>query len=239
MKLLDWTFDTPEENLACDEALLDFCEKGDSQEVLRFWEPRRYFIVLGYSCKYRSDIDLNACQNRNIPILRRASGGGTVLQGPGCFNYSLILKINHSEATYTITKANHFIMNRHKEALEKHLSLPASVQGITDLALSGLKFSGNAQRRKRHYFLFHGTFLLNFDIGLIEETLQIPEKQPDYRSNRPHHLFLTNIPVSGEKMKTILADTWKAKTSLKTVPTDEISQLVKDKYSRNDWNLKF
>src|SRR6185312_14823878 len=42
------------------------------------------------------------------------------------------------------------------------------IRGCTDLALdprpstleSALKFSGNAQRRKKHFLLFHGTFLL-------------------------------------------------------------------------------
>ena len=35
MKWFDLTFDTPAENLACDEALLDLCE-GDGVEMLRF-----------------------------------------------------------------------------------------------------------------------------------------------------------------------------------------------------------
>ena len=39
MQLLDLTFPTPEENLACDEALLEMCEQGYDREILRFWEP--------------------------------------------------------------------------------------------------------------------------------------------------------------------------------------------------------
>ena len=43
MKLLDLTLPSPAENLACDEALLDWCENGEGEEVLRFWESARTF----------------------------------------------------------------------------------------------------------------------------------------------------------------------------------------------------
>ena len=33
------------------------------------------------------------------------------------------------------------------------------VQGHTDLAINSLKFSGNSQRRKERFLLFHGVFL--------------------------------------------------------------------------------
>ena len=46
MKLCDLTLGTPEENLACDEVLLDLCEAGDSDEILRLWALPQYFVVL-------------------------------------------------------------------------------------------------------------------------------------------------------------------------------------------------
>ena len=48
MKYLDLTFADPAHNLACDEALIDFCEANPGgEEVLRVWEPTNYFVVLG------------------------------------------------------------------------------------------------------------------------------------------------------------------------------------------------
>src|SRR5689334_4969218 len=91
MNWLDLTLSSPSLNLALDEALLDQCEEGSSDEVLRFWEPREPFVVLGYSNKVLSEVNLSYCRENNIPVLRRTSGGGTVLQGPGCLNYSLVL----------------------------------------------------------------------------------------------------------------------------------------------------
>ena len=84
MKLCDLTLGTPEENLACDEALLDLCEAGGSDELLRLWALPRYFVVLGYANKAATEVNLPLCRKLTVPVLRRCTGGGTVLQGPAC-----------------------------------------------------------------------------------------------------------------------------------------------------------
>src|ERR1051325_5350957 len=119
MQYCDLTFPTPEENLACDEALLDWAEEQamgapasrrreltgspESQNydlagetpalpgILRLWEPTRYFVVLGYANRLATEVNAAFCRQNTIPILRRCSGGGTVLQGPGILNYTLVL----------------------------------------------------------------------------------------------------------------------------------------------------
>src|SRR5438094_9171906 len=93
MKYLDLTFADPAPNLACDEALIDFCEaNAGGEEVLRVWEPTNYFVVLGYSNKISLEVDVEACRARAIPILRRCSGGGAALQGGGCLNHTLVIR---------------------------------------------------------------------------------------------------------------------------------------------------
>ena len=71
MKLCDLTLATPEENLACDEALLDLCEAGHSGDILRFWEPSRHFVVLGYANKAAREAALPFCRASNIPPIWR------------------------------------------------------------------------------------------------------------------------------------------------------------------------
>ena len=183
MKILDLTFSSAADNLACDEALLDASETSDGTEILRFWEPKKYFIVLGYSNAWKKEVLFP--EKKAAPVFRRCSGGGTVLQGPGYLNYSLVLKIDGNGASRDIRATNEYVMQRHRVALEKLTGKKVAVQGHTDLTLGTLKFSGNSQRRKRKYLLFHGTFLLDFDLSRIDRCLAIPEKQPAYRQNRP------------------------------------------------------
>ncbi|MSR77923.1 MAG: lipoate--protein ligase family protein [Candidatus Omnitrophica bacterium] len=242
IEYLDLSFPSPHPNLACDEALLDFCEEGYPGEILRFWQSSDYFVVLGYSNKIQDEVNINSCSSYNIPILRRPSGGGTVLQGPGCLNYSLILNIDKRPALKTITSATEFIMRTHQKAVIQLTALEnIRIEGVSDLALEGLKFSGNAQRRKKDFMLFHGTFLLDMDISAIEKYLSIPAKQPAYRTGRTHEDFLTNLGVCSEKLKQALQESWKAYTPfphLKSVG-EKIESLVQEKYSRIEWNEKF
>ena len=238
MKILDLTFSSAVDNLSCDEALLDDSESSDGPEILRFWEPKKYFIVLGYSNAWKKEVVLPAKEAEVIPIYRRCSGGGTVLQGPGCLNYSLILKIDEDGASRNIRRTNDYVMQRHRAALESLLGKKVAVQGHTDLTLGDLKFSGNSQRRKRKRLLFHGTFLLGFDLSRINRWLAIPEKQPSYRRNRPHDAFVTNLNIPSGAVKKALQILWDAKEPLENIPHGKIEHLSKERYSQDEWNLK-
>jgi lipoate-protein ligase A len=239
MRWLDVTFPTPAENVATDEALLDLCEAGFANEVLRFWESTTHFVVVGFSNKVASEVDAGACSADCIPILRRCSGGGTVLQGPGCLNYSLVLRIELHPELESITSANCYIMKRNAAALSKLLGKAVAVEGFTDLAIDGRKFSGNAQRRKRTHLLFHGTFLLDFDLQLIGRYLRAPSRAPDYRKSRTHLEFLRAMNASREEIKRALRSEWNATDRLLTLPDEPLKRLVAEKYSRVEWNLKF
>ena len=239
MKYLELTLPTPQHNLACDEALLLGCEEDDEEEILRFWEPREHFVVLGYSNRINAEASLPACRAHRVPILRRCSGGGAVLQGPGCLNYTLILKLEGRPSFQDITKTNSLIMGCLRRALLPLLDSAISVQGFTDLTLGTRKFSGNAQYRKRRTLLFHGSFLLEFDISLIEKLLLPPAKQPPYRQNRSHGNFLTNLNLPPHRVKETLKQSWSAREEAKNIPFETIERLARERYSKDEWNLKF
>ena len=239
MKYLDRTLRTPQENLAADEALLDWREEESGDEILRFWEPRQHFVVLGYSNRTRTEVNLDSCKKLGVPVLRRCSGGGTVLQGPGCLNYALLLKIHGDSPLTNIAKANAFIMNRNRNALNPLLDDKVLIQGHTDLTLQGLKFSGNSQRRKRHFLLFHGSFLLNLDLALVEQVLKMPSQQPQYRRRRAHKDFLTNLNLPSANIKEALKRAWSASDALEKIPMKRVEQLVREKYATDVWNFKF
>jgi len=239
--LLDLTLPSPAENLALDEALLDAAETDAGGEVLRFWESPTPFVVVGYANKIASEVNVAACEAKGIPILRRCSGGGTVVQGPGCLNYAVILHITETGPTRNISTANHYVMERNRVALatlNSQLStLNISVRGHTDLALGSLKFSGNAQRRRKSFLLFHGSLLLNFHLPLISELLNMPSLQPDYREGRAHEQFITNLDLPAEAIKRALTTEWQTTSSL--TPPPFIPPDMLQKYNSPAWNRKF
>src|SRR5205085_8125892 len=97
MHFLPLTLPSPAENLALDEALLLEAEAGRSGEVLRLWEWPAPAVVLGSGCRLADDVDEAACARDGVPVLRRASGGGTVLLGAGSLCYSLLLSYESAD----------------------------------------------------------------------------------------------------------------------------------------------
>jgi lipoate---protein ligase len=237
MNYCDITLPTPEGNLACDEALLDLCDEGLAAEMLRIWEPSQYFVVLGYANKVAAEVHNEFCDFNAIPILRRCTGGGAVLQGPVVLNYSLILRAEGE--LHSIPSTNNFILKRHQSALAAMLKAPVEIQGQTDLAIGGLKFSGNSQRRKKRCLLFHGSILLHLDIELVEKALPFPSRQPDYRLSRSHSDFLMNLKVPSSLVKNTLRKCWNATQPQTQVPVEQLTLLVREKYCQPEWNLKF
>jgi lipoate-protein ligase A len=245
MEIFDRRYSNPAEQLACDEALLEFCEENpDHPGFLRFWQSKTYFVVLGYSKRLKDEVDEHLCSEMHTAIFRRCSGGGTVLQGRGSFNYCLILPINSHSEFETITSTNRFIMERHRRACEHLLGERVCVSGHTDLTLNNQKFSGNSQRRKRKFVLFHGAFLLDFDLARIEQVLRMPQQQPEYREGRKHADFLTNINKTAEELRLAIEQVWSESFQLgvgnqtEAEINERVRALVAQKYSREEWNRK-
>jgi lipoate---protein ligase len=282
MKCLDLTLSTPERNLAADEILLESVEQGRFGEVLRFWEPTEYFVVIGYAGHIEAEVNEANRRRYAMPVLRRSSGGGTVLQGPGCLNYSLVLSIPDDGPLCRIRGTNAFVMNRHREAVEAVLRQAraadgvsaadseggraamrqvspgqgvvaaqrgltgsesvrrgiVTVQGATDLALDGRKFSGNAQRRRRAALLFHGTFLLDLDLDRVEQVLAMPPRQPDYRQNRRHRDFLMNLGLPASRIKQALCEVWNVREEFEAATRLEIEPLGGDTGTSPHWRFK-
>lgn len=238
MKLLDLTYSSPSLNLAADEALLDWAEADDSIEVLRFWESTEPFVVVGYGNSVATEVNVANCRSLGIPMLRRCSGGGTVLQGPGCLNYSVILQIARHPELESISGANCHVMRHQRAAVQSLFSEKIEIKGTTDLCVGEAKFSGNAQRRKRRSLLFHGAFLLDFDLPLIASALRMPSREPDYRRGRLHTDFLRNLPIPRDDLKRAIAAKWSVETPITDIPKRFLDPLA-DRYADAAWNLKF
>ncbi len=211
MILKDISFPDPSSNILYDEVLLQLSEKVHNKEFLRFWESPQYFIVLGRVSSLEDDVRWDPVNKDKILVLRRPSGGGTVLQGKGCLNYSLILSKEKNPALGDLRKSYEIILNKVIEALHQ-IGINAEFYPISDIALteSLKKISGNAQKRGRKFILHHGTILYNFDLSHIEKYLAMPKDIPEYRKHRKHLDFVDNIYKDVGEVKRTLSKTFGA-----------------------------
>ena len=67
----------------------------------------------------------------------------------------------------------------------------------------------------------------------------MPSKQPAYRRGRSHDAFLCNLSITPNDMRRALKQAWGAEETLHEIPADRIKALVRERYSRNEWNFKY
>jgi lipoate-protein ligase A len=234
MQFLSLTLPTLVENLALDEALLLEAEADRGSEILRLWEWSQPAVVMGAGCSLAEDVDESTCLADQVPIVRRASGGGTVLLGAGCLCFSLVLAYERSPALRDIRPSYIYILEQVREALTGILP-NIELAGTSDLAVGGLKFSGNSQQRKRNHLLHHGTLLYRFDLSRVGRYLRMPFRQPEYRLHREHSGFLMNLPTDAQSFQDRLRTIWQADNEADGWPRHLVDQLVRDKYAKPEW----
>ncbi len=244
MQQLEVTLDTPARNLALDEALLLEAESGPSREVLRFWEPNTPVVVLGRAGRVAQEVHTDACERLGIPILRRVSGGGTIVTGPGCLMYALVLSRTERAELASVDRIHREVLSRIARALST-AGCAVEVAGISDLVLADTtraptqrrKFSGNSLRVKRDWVLYHGTLMYAFPLPLITELLRTPPRQPTYRSERKHEDFIANLPLSKGSLTEAISVAWSAETCADDYPVAATARLAADRYENRDWNF--
>jgi lipoate-protein ligase A len=169
-------------------------------------------IVLGISGKPAELIDLPLCvgqPNQQPAAIRRFSGGGTVVVGPGAVLTSLIVSREDLERR-KVDPFPHPLMRwtaqvyarafdeaargarRRGGSDDTPTSPPRLSLNENDYCFGDLKIAGNAQAITGGRALHHTSFLWDWQ----EEHMRLllsPKRQPEYRRKRAHGAFLTRV----------------------------------------------
>jgi lipoate---protein ligase len=220
MFLIDHSLETPHANLAFDEAMIEAVDPSqpespslttvsssaieipmdaaESLEALRLWEMPSTCVVMGRGSK-AAEVNRSACERDSVPVMQRCSGGASIVAGPGCLMYSLLLSLDKHA----------FVMQRISQAVQSIVP-EITLQGTCDLTLADKKFSGNAVRYKRDWLLYHGTLLYRFPLNSVSLYLEMPPRQPAYRESRSHADFLVNLNCDPLQLRRALIRVWQA-----------------------------
>ena len=155
--------------------------------ALRFWELPTPAVVLGAGGSVAIDVNVAACEADGVPILRRASGGGTVLLGPGCLCFSLVLSYDSAPGLDDIRASNRYVLQRIARALQPIAA--TQFEGTSDLAVDGVKGFRQRPTAEANTLLASRHTSVRIRPGAFGQYLNVPERQPDYRRDRPHAEF--------------------------------------------------
>lgn len=145
-------------------------------------------IVMGISGKPQELISLEKIKQSPIPLVKRYSGGGTVIVDSNTLFVSFIFQKEIHDFPCFPEPILRWSEGFYKEAL----SIPKFSLKENDYVIGDLKCGGNAQYIKKDRFVHHTTFLWDFEDLSMEYLLQ-PKKTPNYRNGRSHTEFLCKL----------------------------------------------
>ena len=145
-------------------------------------------IVMGISGKYNELIHHEKLVETPIPVIRRFSGGGTVVVDANTHFITFICN-----TTFIPIKPFPEHIMRWTENIYQPVFSPHPFRLYENDYVMGLKkFGGNAQSICKGRWLHHSSFLWDYSPDKMEY-LKIPNKAPSYRLQRTHDEFLCRI----------------------------------------------
>ena len=159
-------------NMAIDEALAILAEKNNTPTIrLSYCWKKPGGVSLGINQQI-SDINLNYCLAKKIPIVRRPTGGMALYHTHQDFTYCVLLPIQ--EKKYRIQESYSMICQWISNGLSA-LGIPVNLEH-TSLSVQGKKISGNAQTRTLGSLLQHGSVFYSLSLKHLTQIFQTPPK---------------------------------------------------------------
>jgi lipoate-protein ligase A len=226
-----------EDQLAIDEALLEEAHEGRlATPVARTWMAAKPAVVVGSSSRIDDEVDRAACVRLGVPIMRRPSGGLTVVLGPGCVMWSVVVPLLGPQPP--IEQIHAGLLSPLCQAI-RAAGRPVIRRGSSDLAIElpegERKVSGNALRIRRGGILYHGTLLDMFDLELVGMLLRHPPREPDYRAKRTHADFLANLNLGRAAIDAAVRMAFSAERTSTSWPMARAMALAVERYASTAW----
>ena len=184
-------------NMALDEACCEAVATGASAlPTIRFYRWQPSAVSIGYFQSLGDEINVEACADAGVDIIRRRTGGGAVYHDyEGEITYSVIVPesmlCDEQGVRLGITESYHEICGWIVNGLAR-IGIESEFKPINDIVvpmgtgpgtstLAGArvwkKISGNAQTRRGGVVLQHGTILYTVDVRKMFSLLKVGKEK--------------------------------------------------------------
>lgn len=226
------------ENLALEQYLFDTLPEGESCFLL--WQNSPSVIVGRYQ-NTMEEVNGQFLREKEIPVVRRMSGGGAVYHDLGNLNYTFVVP-----GAMGAELELELFCRPLLDAL-KRMGVQAGLSGRNDLVVQGKKFSGSAQYSRGGRTLHHGTLLFDSDLETLAQALNPTWEKVASKGISSVRSRVANLkdympyPVALEEFR---AQLWMDITSsfggremtLEPEMMDAVHRLRRERYDQWEWN---
>ncbi|MBF0715531.1 lipoate--protein ligase [Gemelliphila palaticanis] len=163
-----------------------FNELAKKDDVFMLW-INKPCIVVGKNQNTTEEINQKYCDENNIDIVRRVSGGGAVYHDLNNLNYTIISNGKQGQE-FDFKSFSQPVL----DALAS-LGVEATFTGRNDLEIDGRKFCGNAQYVRSGRIMHHGCLMFDVDTSVLSEALKVSKDKIESKGIKSVRSRVTNI----------------------------------------------
>jgi len=175
--------------------------RADGRTRVRVYRLFDTVVILGSGSRPGLEVDLDACREDGVPVLKRLGGGCAVVIDPGGVIVSVAAAgLPFGGQKRFFDKLSSWLI----DGLERIGFHGIEKAGICDLAKDGRKVAGACLYRSRDLLYYSASLLVNPDVGRVSRYLKHPPREPSYRAGKTHEEFMGSLSgVTDEYKMTI------------------------------------
>jgi len=169
---------------------IEILKTATSNFEFSIWQPDKIYLVLGQSNTAENSLLLDKVYADKIPVLKRPSGGETVVLTPKTLVISAVVVTQNLQNPHKYFKYFNEILI---SAIQQLGIKDIAAKGISDLTIGNKKILGSSIYRHKDKLFYHAVLNVAETTETIVKYIKNPKREPDYRKGRDHKDFVTSI----------------------------------------------
>jgi lipoate-protein ligase A len=244
-RILDLSYASVFQNLALEEALARSTRLPEFRPTVRCW-VNSPSVVLGRFQETSSEVDVTLCEEKNVQIGRRFTGGGAVFHDKGNLNFTIVTR---RKERITLTELHEAASSIVLDAL-RGLGLKPTFLSPNSILIGGRKVTGAAAALGRDFAVWHSSTLVSTNVDTLKLVLAPSEKAHGTRFVRSRWQPVTTLQaalgrrvsladVKAQLMRSV-ENSLGVRLEVGTLSAEEdnrCDRLYRRKYSLPAWNV--
>lgn len=224
--------------------------KGAVPDTLIICWPRSPLVCVGYFQEVEKEVDVDYCERKKTPVVRRILGGGAVYLDSNQVFYQIIGRRGGKVIPVDIEAIFRKMLDAPTKTC-RELGVPAVYKPVNDIEVEGRKISGNGAGEVDGIAILTGNIILDFNYDEMTKILRVPDEKFRDKLTKSLRERVTTLKrelgwiPEHQKVKELLVKNFEETIGVKFISeplTQEerrlLDKLMREKYLSEKWTYE-